>query len=682
MFHFLLIVLSLLTGRAASHQPLAQEAGTAPEIEKYALLVAISDYDKAGTGWNPIHAHNDIPLMKAALLYQGFPENQITVVQDPDKQTLWKAMEDFAASIPGGRGASVVVHFSAHGQQIADQDGDEVDGLDEAIIPINAAVSMNYGGSGYAGEHHLRDDEIGRFLDVVRQRAGTGGGVFLIMDACHSGTSSRGMGSPRGTDVVFGNPSVGLSHSEESGAFGFQVAAPESAPLVAFYGTGADHLNYETTDDQGNPAGSLTYAVSKALAGSNAATTYTTLFGKVRNYMARKSVRNIPQMEGPGHQEILGGALREKTTHFTTMSVETSRGYATINGGELHGIFKGARIGFFPENTTDPTNTRPIAEGEVRYTDGISARVHLESLPDDIDLYQAPAFVTQAAISYPDSISVNLAIRDEGLREALRDMFKDQSVLHFTDSPFANLVVEQTAENAGPTQIYTNDDKVIFDRPVAGTTAFDLQEALLDYVHSRHIRNLEVEDPSLGASLELIPVEVDLNDYVVTRRLPLAAKQDASGNLIFREGDVYRIRITNHSAQPVYFTVMNITPSGRKQCLIPDIPDDPAWLPMVSEAECQLPPGASVELPNEANGLGYQINNDPGKETLKLIVTTQPWFICETLESRGAGSRSAGEMNPLDILIDKTFQLDGTRSFPVRAPRGGAAISSLSYVIE
>ena len=61
------------------------------------------------------------------------------------------------------KGDIVYIHFSGHGQQVKDVNGDETkDALDESWIPYDACVSLC---AKDRGEKHLVDDEIGILLD-------------------------------------------------------------------------------------------------------------------------------------------------------------------------------------------------------------------------------------------------------------------------------------------------------------------------------------------------------------------------------------------------------------------------------------------------------------------------------------------------------------------------------------
>ena len=60
------------------------------------------------------------------------------------------------------REISVVVHFSCHGHQIEDDNNDEIDGLDEAIVPYGAVASYDERKFKELFAGYLRDDLIWR----------------------------------------------------------------------------------------------------------------------------------------------------------------------------------------------------------------------------------------------------------------------------------------------------------------------------------------------------------------------------------------------------------------------------------------------------------------------------------------------------------------------------------------
>ena len=71
-------------------------------------------------------------------------------------------------------GDSLVFHFSGHGVQRLDPSGDEVDGFDEALCPLD-----------FEANGTILDDEINETLVRPLPR---GVKLHALVDACHSGT--------------------------------------------------------------------------------------------------------------------------------------------------------------------------------------------------------------------------------------------------------------------------------------------------------------------------------------------------------------------------------------------------------------------------------------------------------------------------------------------------------------
>ena len=96
-----------------------------------------------------------------------------------DAQATKAAMVQALTRVIGGAasGDSLVITFSCHGTYQPDSDGDEVDGLDEALCPYD----LQTGGAA------LIDDEI-RVIFAARK---AGVRLLLISDSCHSGTVTR-----------------------------------------------------------------------------------------------------------------------------------------------------------------------------------------------------------------------------------------------------------------------------------------------------------------------------------------------------------------------------------------------------------------------------------------------------------------------------------------------------------
>nr|ACG47515.1 LOL3 [Zea mays] len=150
--------------------------------KKRALLVGIS---YAGTRYELGGAVNDVNCMSYLLRERfGFPAECILVLTQEDMEpgrvpTRANLMRALRWLVDGASaGDSLVFHFSGHGVQKLDRDGDEADGYDEALCPVDFEDPRGGGGV-------ILDDEIN--ATIVRP-LGKGVKLHAIVDTCHSGT--------------------------------------------------------------------------------------------------------------------------------------------------------------------------------------------------------------------------------------------------------------------------------------------------------------------------------------------------------------------------------------------------------------------------------------------------------------------------------------------------------------
>ena len=168
---------------------------------KRAFLVGISHYDTALTGyqWNNINGVEDINLLSPILKKQGY--NLTTILDEQATyDQITRQLTSFTKTTK--KGDIVYLHFSTHGQPVEDLNGDEEDGWDEAIVPIDAYKMYKKGT--YEGKKHLLDDQLNGYVKRLREKIGNTGFLYVIIDACHAGTSSRANDETvRGTKVGF-----------------------------------------------------------------------------------------------------------------------------------------------------------------------------------------------------------------------------------------------------------------------------------------------------------------------------------------------------------------------------------------------------------------------------------------------------------------------------------------------
>lgn len=229
-----------------------------------ALLVAIDQYP-VQSGWREIHATNDLRLIEPLLLEHGFAQKNKIVLTN--SQATKRAIVDALKRLTNQScaGDRLYLHFSCHGQQMADDNGDETDGLDEALIPYDAL--RRYTKGSYEGQNHLRDDELGYWLDAMRRKAGDAGSVVVTLDACHSGTADRESDDDtyvRGTTYIFAPSDFVRPEADASPLAEHIRSLSGMAPLTVVAACMPDQLNYEYFSPRDSlHYGSLTYALCR-----------------------------------------------------------------------------------------------------------------------------------------------------------------------------------------------------------------------------------------------------------------------------------------------------------------------------------------------------------------------------------------------------------------------------------
>ncbi|MDR2627227.1 MAG: caspase family protein [Dysgonamonadaceae bacterium] len=245
-----------------------------------ALLVAVDRYPEH-SGWAEIHASNDIRIITPLLIQNGYkPENIHTLLnKNATKSSILKALNRIRTqSAPGDY---IYIHFSCHGQSMIDDNGDEPDGLDEALIPYDALHRFSKGI--YEGENHLRDDELEKYLDRIRKKITATGNLTVLLDACHSGTGTRKEEDEyvRGTAYIFGPDNDADNRKNTDAGKDTMHRAPtithnrskNLAPITVFCACQPDEINYEYRDNNRIFYGTLSYAFCEILQTSSAVLT-------------------------------------------------------------------------------------------------------------------------------------------------------------------------------------------------------------------------------------------------------------------------------------------------------------------------------------------------------------------------------------------------------------------------
>lgn len=267
-------------------------------MSKKALCIGINNYP--GTDMDLSGCVNDAQDWAATLAARGFAVTTLL-----DAQATKAAMQAAIRELVQGaaRGDSLVITFSGHGTYAPDENGDEPDGLDEALCPYDIKSG-----------NVLIDDEIHA---LFAQRA-AGVRILLISDSCHSGTVIRAAPTdPDATDAARarflpmgswlpedklpraanGTPATQVALVSTLSPWAGVVTSAGGDLLMAGCAEGPNNFSYDAKI-AGRFNGAFTYYALKALKNLPAGAAYADWHAEVRKHLPSASYPQTPQLFG------------------------------------------------------------------------------------------------------------------------------------------------------------------------------------------------------------------------------------------------------------------------------------------------------------------------------------------------------------------------------------------------
>jgi len=269
-------------------------------MNKFGLCIGINDYPD--TGMRLKGCVNDARDWAAELASRGFEVALLLDAQATKAGIVEAVKKAIARGAPDG---VVVISFSGHGTYQYDTDGDESDGLDEALCPYDIK----------ALDTALIDDEI-HALFMTRQ---PGVRLVLISDSCHSGTVNRdplGRAArsdermPRFMPVANWMSAARLARNgprdtaAAAPAQGVATAFANESPdddagdvLMAGCDEGEGHFSYDASFAD-RPNGAFTFHALKALRELRAGASYADWHAAIARYLPSGRYPQTPQLVG------------------------------------------------------------------------------------------------------------------------------------------------------------------------------------------------------------------------------------------------------------------------------------------------------------------------------------------------------------------------------------------------
>lgn len=267
-------------------------------MARRALLIGVNRYLVPGADLRG--CVNDVKNLRKTLIeLYGFAGKDIATLLDA--QATRKNMQTGITALLRGarRGDVLLLHFSGHGSNVPDRDGDEADERDEILCPHDLDWKAP-----------LTDDWLRRTLD----RVPAGVALTVIMDCCHSGSVTRAVQPPDAPVVARYLPSPWDLVAAESGRrlrgrlTGTVRSASSAARArsdVAVVDIGEVLItgcrDTQTSADAriaGDFHGAMTYNLVAALRKAKGNITYRALHAAMLASLARGGFDQVPQLEG------------------------------------------------------------------------------------------------------------------------------------------------------------------------------------------------------------------------------------------------------------------------------------------------------------------------------------------------------------------------------------------------
>lgn len=332
LFRSALAALLLATGSVSL-------ADASPEPErreprKIALLIGISDYAYFGASAGPGQLadlqgpQNDVERLRVSLMRWGFGTPEDTRILTGAAATRQGIADAFrwAAGRATDPNDAVVVFYSGHGSHAPDgADGDEPDGRDEGLVPYDAEDAHDPG-------QLVLDDQIREYLAALGTE-----NVTIIIDACYSGTVTRGNGDAAGRDK--GPKPVAGEGTSRDGAADFTEARGHTLITAARSDQTAQELPFDVEGVGQVWIGAMTYHLTRALDGAadSRGLRYDELVDRVRGEIRGALLPQVPQLEGDAGAVVFRSNQGIAARPFVLVSAAAD-GRVVLDAGAIHGV--------------------------------------------------------------------------------------------------------------------------------------------------------------------------------------------------------------------------------------------------------------------------------------------------------------------------------------------------------
>ncbi len=563
---------AVLLSTLALGRPPAQEAPT-----RWALLIGISDYihfDDVEGGDLP-GAEHDARRMRDVLVTRGFvpAENvQLLLNHDATREAIEEGVTGWLAE-RAAPGDNVIVFFAGHGSQMWDEDGDEVDGLDETLAPADVLADRT--------DMDIPDDLFGAWLDQLPTE-----NVVVILDNCNSGTGTRDV-TPFSRSRQLGRDLSAIprppgartrSVGTEADPSGFDAGRRAVLELAAAQADQAAVDVFFPAEDGAEAfhGGAFTTHLVRELWRAPAGATYEEVFRRTSEAMKRNRFQQDPRLSE--EVELKGspvfhveGAERGASAGLPVLRVDGER--VELGGGVALGITPGSVL----ESKNGARLVVTASTERSVLADVVSGR------PGGGETARLVSYV------YPRRpLLVNVASVDTELARALDGAITEGDGVALVDDPdgFSHLLLRRAGDAV---RVVGADGFVRHDGLAAGATSVGvLADVLRREAASKRLGDMENPGQRFDVTLEM-----------------------ADGRTTFGLGESIDFRVRSERAG--YLTLVDLGTDGTVAVLIPN----------AETPSLRVPAGVELVYPDE-EGVYFEALPPVGGGLVRAFVTSDP----------------------------------------------------------
>ena len=633
---------------------------------KHALLIAIQEYQ----GDDPLlpslaGAVNDLQIVGKMLRTQfGFrPPEDFSILMDEEAthSGIEQAFQQLINKVQPGD--FVYIHYSGHGSQTRDLNGDERSGKDQTWVPYGARTGQYEGKDDY----DILDDELDVWLSALYDKTSQ---VVFVSDSCHSATVSRAQRAVSRAVLADTRPNpFGNSRAPQLRTHrGIQIGAARDIESAT-----------EFSPDNEKYYGVFTWFWVQAIQHARSGEIWNDVFKRAYTQVtARRSAFQHPQIAGERSRELLGGNFRAMEPTISITQVETDT--VTLDAGLLAGVTEGSVYRLYrpdlPNSQTlsgltitqvTPFESTGKADGAFAVGDAVKEESHV---------YHSQPIRVHLQADYPEGV-------DASLLASLRVVFEESSqpralfpAYTLTDDPkqadLTLYILRPQSSNGNSLQDTSNDVlptsfadrkpeiwvlspehhllyglRISFDenQPMLGMR--ELQDKLTRIARIRELTALHTpRNSELAVMVDVYPVESCPEGQKTCPIKALGSPvpwHTLQGRSFSRYEELSFVLHNMSQDHDYYCYLLNITPEGKIVAVSPD--------PFAPKEEALLHAGEPRDLGKTSNGFAWRLDT-PGEETFKLIASRRPIDVSllETGSSQQRGSQE-GNFTPLERLL-------------------------------